>query len=513
MTILHVRTHHVRHRSVGSAADRPAGIDVAAALERADLPETNGLWFIDRIALHVCARDSVGDRASADLLAGEVARALRAVLNGDRSQGGVRWFPDRTDYLAHWLTDLSTGHAGERWEYATLGAGDFSSALRERSQAEPGAVRAALRSLPDAEIDRMIELLTPSDAAVIVHAVGTGAGSVDRVALAGVVSQLWRAARLPHDPRRATLAVLLQLSTPDHPPNPASAGAIRDLVMLCAALRQCDPAGRGALLAAARTADARTLAALGHHELAAAWASWPDADRRAAVAVLAADTATFAPQPERTRLGGLFLLLPLLAELPLVAATEGWPVVSAGDREHRADAAALIGGLAIGAVLGVGVDVLDDPWALLALGLPRDIGRHVVAWSNRVTELETGLFATCFVASIKCREAATTGDLTDPSLLLDPPLQPRVAHVVRVAAAVLARELSHRLPGQAHSGLDYLRRNVLRCGARVGADHAAIVVELDPPPLAVLLSLTGMDRRRFTLPATGERPWVLTRRS
>ncbi|MFC6705776.1 hypothetical protein [Flexivirga alba] len=121
-------------------------------------------------------------------------------------------------------------------------------------------------------------------------------------------------------------------------------------------------------------------------------------------------------------------------------------------------------------------------------------------------------FSRRFAALVEHRELSVSGDLTEPSLLLDPPLASPTAGALRVAAAVLLRELSHRLPGQAHAGVGHLRRNVLASGATVRAAPEAVVVELDPPPLGVLLSLAGLSRRRFTLPATGERPWVLTQR-
>lgn len=515
MTLLHVRTHHLHVRTIGGAAETGgAQLAVAAALERVHLPEPDGLWFLDRVDARVCVQDDLGGRSGVDLLAREIARAVRAVLDGERGQDGVRWFPDRVTYLVHWVTDLSTGHAREHWEYAQLGTGDFSPVLRERAEAEPGALLAALRSVPDAELDRMLLLLTPADAAAIVHAVAIGTGATDRVALVRGAAQLSRAGRLPSDSRRATLAVLLHAAGPDDPPEPGSAAAARDLGLLCAALRECDPARRGGLLTATRSADADALAALGHGALAAALAAWSDADRNAALAALApAAAANTGPDPERTPLGGLFLLLPLVAELPLAQATAGWPDASGGDTAPGADAAALTGALAIGAVLGVGIDVLADQWVRLALGLPPDIARHAVAWSNRLTVAESDRFTERFAAAVEYRELALTGDLTEPSLLLDPPLSPHVARAVRVAAGVLARELSHRLPGQARAGLGHLRRNVLAGSATVRADDAEIVVELDAPPLAVLLSLTGMNRRRFTLPATGDRPWVLTQRS
>lgn len=504
MTLLHVRSHHLHLRSIG---DPGAGrdIDVAAALARTDLPDPDGLWFIDRLDARACGRADFGGRTVAELLARQIAHAVRDTLDGGPGQDGVRWFPDRATYLAQWLLDLSHGQAGKHWEYAQFDNLAFSPALRERAGAEPACVLAALRSLPGAELDRMLGLLAPADAASVVHALAAGSRPADRRELARTTASLWRAGRLPRDPRTATLAVLLALDAA--PPGPDDATAARDLALLCAALRDRDPAGRDRLLAAVRAADVRALAASGQSALAAAFAGWSRSDLADAVTALAADRpGERGPAPDRTTLGGAFLLLPLLAELPLADATSEWP------DPPGADAAALTGALATGAVLGVGPDVLADPWTRLALGLPADVAEHTVGWSGRVTRRDADRFVRRFATLVEHRRPAVTGDLGDRSLLLDPPLAAPLAEAVRVAAGVLVRELSHRLPGQAHAGIDHLRRNVLTFGATVRVDDDAITVQLDPPPLGVLLSLTGMNRRRFTMPATGERPWLLTQR-
>ena len=68
-----------------------------------------------------------------------------------------------------------------------------------------------------------------------------------------------------------------------------------------------------------------------------------------------------------TTLGGIFLLLPLLAELPLADATKGWPAL----REVSAEQ--VVSALSITGVLGPdrAARALADPWLRLALGLPQ----------------------------------------------------------------------------------------------------------------------------------------------
>jgi len=337
-----------------------------------------------------------------------------------------------------------------------------------------------------------------------VQAICSGTGLLGSGRLADLAADLQAQARLPRDPRRATLAIVVHSGEPA--PSPADAATARDLAVLARALRECDPALRPRLAAAVRAADARDLAALGHEQFAVVLARWSGPDRDAALAALVPDTEPGA-DPEHTRLGGLFLLLPLLAELPLAQACAGWPAVDDVVPEQ------LVAALTLGAALGVGTAVLADPWARLALALPPAVETAVVAWSRAVTTEHADGFTAALAPLVQHRELATAGDLAEPSLLLDPPLAVDAAEAVRVAAGLLLRELSHRLPGMALAGVDHLRRNALALDARVDADETAIRVELGSAPLQVLLSLTGMNRRRFTLPATGDRPWVLTSRS
>ncbi len=89
---------------------------------------------------------------------------------------------------------------------------------------------------------------------------------------------------------------------------------------------------------------------------------------------------------------------------------------------------------------------------------------------------------------------------------------------MELAARTLLAELAVRLPGMAGSTPEYLRRNLLDLAATVRVEPDRFVVELTDPPLHLLLSLTGMNRRRFRLETTGDtgdtggRVWVLAPR-
>jgi hypothetical protein len=91
-------------------------------------------------------------------------------------------------------------------------------------------------------------------------------------------------------------------------------------------------------------------------------------------------------------------------------------------------------------------------------------------------------------------------------------LVPAVRDMVMIAAQTLGRELAWRLPGFSTSTLPYLWDNFLTFAAEISFEPRQIIVHVGDPPLHLVLSLAGLNRRRFHLDTTGEREWVLTQR-
>jgi hypothetical protein len=89
-------------------------------------------------------------------------------------------------------------------------------------------------------------------------------------------------------------------------------------------------------------------------------------------------------------------------------------------------------------------------------------------------------------------------------------LPPAVRDMVMIAAQTLGRELAWRLPGFSTSTLPYLWDNFLSFAAEISFEPRQIVVHVSDPPLHLVLSLAGLNRRHFHLDATGAREWVMT---
>ncbi|ACZ30963.1 hypothetical protein Xcel_1944 [Xylanimonas cellulosilytica DSM 15894] len=514
MSTLRVRHHTQRRRLVGGArGPTPAESSrwFRAGLEPYE-PTGDGVWLIRRLEVRTVVPSSESASAGGRRLAAAVARAVDDVVAAGPNPPDVLWFPDRAAYLAQWVLDLVRGCADGRWEYHGLTGGSPSGALHDVATAEPSVLLAALLSCGHSQLDEVVERIDPVDAAAIAHALATGSGAMDVRELAGVVRGLGEAGRLPAEVRQATLAVVLALARGDAV-SPTAAACARDLVVVAGALAGRPALERAALARALAEGDWRTAAWAGASEAVAALVPWDPGNRRAAVAELAPREPAVNPDPgteHASRFGGIYLLLPLLAELPLREATRGWPPLGAvlPDRIVAAVAiACVIGHARAGAVLA-------DPGLQLALGLDGTGDDELAAWADGVTVAQRAALRAAFEPVLARRAPAIDADLADPGLLPTRLVGTRFASTARVAGAALLRELSFRLPGMAAAGADHLRRNVLAFEAtvRVGDDDEPVVVLLGHPPLGLLLNLTGMDRCRFRLEATGEREWVLTRR-
>lgn len=594
---LTVHRHAARYRLTGAAPavtrstlDRALGQELStaldAALAAAALPE--GCWLVRRLDARICVAPGWSPGRVAAELAREVARALTTALGADADRGDVLWFPDRAALLGRYLTDLCAHRAAGRWEYAQFAAcSGPSAAVLALADTEPAELLRALTGLPEEDRHAVLSRLEPGAAATVLRrlAATDPPGPDPAGEVVAALTRLLAGSRLPRTGRAAALALYVEAAARGLRPTALLAARARELAGLVTLLR-ARPAA--AALAVAR-GDWSALGAAGA-AAAAALAGWPSEPRRAAARALLADASggpvgTPPSGTVHTPLGGMFLLLPLLEELPWEAATRTWPGLDGVPAGHLARFLALI------AALGRhrAATAAQDGVLRLALGIPPTVDAAAVsAWSARVSAADAAAFRRACVAAHRAdgrvngsvavsaagervlavdaarglwlaaapaapravRALADTvgADLagapavsgTEPWIAaclpaarqapVDPhpprrladqlayatvgrpfALSPPLGEAVTLAGQALLRDLAWRLPGFSRSTLPYLSANVLSCEASVDLGEE-IVVHLGAPPLHVVVALAGLDRRRFRLPATGERTWTLTPR-
>jgi hypothetical protein len=504
-TSLRIRRHVSRLRATDrSSAVSPdvVGAGLADALRAAAPADRGGVWLIRRLDVHAAVAAGAGPREIAGSLAAALVRELDQTMEAGAKDADVRWYPDRAAFLVQWLVDLPVGRVLRRWEYAGFAAESPSAAIRVRAEAEPDQLLQALRRLAPADLDELVALLSPPDAAAVASSLACGPGSARAGELASTAAQLTATGRLPRDPRRATLLVLVShVGSPGIP----DAALARDITDVLLGLQACPWADRDALLAALQSGDWATATRLGATTAVTALARWLAGTRAEALHEIGQASATSRASTSGrgyTRFGGQFLLLPLLAELPLAEATSGWPALE-GTRPD-----AVLGALAVVGVLGTDL-VLADPYFRVATGLPDCTRGDLARWTDDVGAPRLSTLRRTLDDVLHRRADGVRADLDDPDLLVAG-LPQRTAATIRTTSSALLRELAYRLPGMATASVAHVRRNVLTLDAHVTLDDERIVVELGHPPLNLLLSLTGMNRRSFTLPSTGDRPWIVT---
>jgi hypothetical protein len=500
--VFHMRTPN---RYAVAAPDAVAR-DLVDALHTAAAVDRGGVWLVRRLDVHAAVASGTTVRATASSLAVALVRELDRILDAGPDAADVRWYPNRAAFLEQWLVDLSAGTTAAAWEYRGFTADTAAAAIRLRAEAEPVNVWKALRQLPAADLDAVLGLLAAADASAVVHSVATGH---DTRAVAGLVESATRLASSGRFPQRAQHATLLLLLSDDaQPRQPGSRDANRasEVARVFVALRSCAWHDRSPLLRALRDGDWGTATRLGTTGAVAALAGWPTQVRIDAMTeLLRASSPRAAATPTGyIDLGGQFVLLPLLEEVPLAAATSDWPAL------YDTPPHVLLGALATIGVLGSPL-VLTDPYFRLGTGLPQYPFADVARWIEGVNAARLTAMSDALTEVMRRRAHEVPADRSDSELLV-PGLPRAAADAVRVASSTLLRELSYRLPGMATASVAHLRRNLLAFDAYVTVDDERVLVQLGSPPLNLLLSLTGMNRRSYMLPATGSRPWIITTR-
>jgi hypothetical protein len=368
---------------------------LGAMLSRMFSDSDAGVWLIRRLPIdldvNVAWEREALRRALAERVAGALADTIRSGADGQN----VLWFPDRAAYLASFLSDRADGR-GEQWYYepfAGLRPLAVSAALRTAVCDEPQTGASALLRLGPDALRRVLAALNVQDAGRVLEVLAGDAPAGDPARCLESAWTAWQGLlRTPLDGADARDALRLYLVS--------SAGGTAGPALRAAALALVRLTRR---LDAARPEEgARLLSALAGDDLAALYLATATADAEALAPLRlappewlrevgqvllarrrpAAAAAPAAPGPIDTPFGGAFLLLPLLDELPLAEATDGWP--DAGDTPPAVLARFLVLIKSFGS--GWAAAAFWDPLLRDLLGISPAVGAETLrGWQARLT--------------------------------------------------------------------------------------------------------------------------------
>ncbi len=583
----------------------------------------SSFWLIRSLDVELDVNIAWDQEQLARAFASRIARSLATSVQGGSDGENTLWFPNRAAYLARFLTDLAERRAWGKWCYEGfegLRSLPLSAALRSVVCEQPATSREALRLLHPFELDNLFRALSAQDARRILDRFAETDASGDDLGCFQAVWSIWtfqagedwsNALRLYLDAGRENVGGL----------------SLRAAALALLRLQRRLSNGKASLITILTSGDIAALyesVGASDAELLAPLMRCPSEWIREVSAQLlarntdsvAAETAA-SPGPRHTVFGGLFLLLPLIDELPLEEATHGWPdtedvsavalarflllIKSCGQsRAHQVFNDFLLRDL-LGIPPAFSVDALADwqkavsashiqlflkileTWhaergamrgetLILTLvsssalsqgrGSPailidaaRGFWLSVTDYSTRNPKRLLGSLGHFFsgdtldnaillcdpalleslnaafpdrqvlsladpavsklageddaVADILARLDKLPDDLDYLSLPKSWRISPAFDRALSVGAQGLLRSFAWRLPGFARSNLPYLYSNFLDFAGSMEEEPARRVVRLGRPPLHLILNMTGMESKIYTLSWLDERPFAL----
>jgi hypothetical protein len=477
---------------------------------------------------------SLDSNALAKQWAARIAAGIAAWLRPEARTSMVR-FPDQTHYLARFLVDTASGHAAQVWYYKRWqGLAPLSAAAQLRTALieEPLHGMAALATLPPLELAAVLTALGSREARRVGEAVvATGARgdeleSVARALAALVPSWLPIAASLPSAWQAGLVLVVRALA----------GRALQDIHVRTAVEVAV------AVAAVARGQDAAPsptaiLDGAGIPSQAALLALTSEA-RRALLAPLGATAAQpmAAPASWYTRLGGLLLLLPRIAELPLDelfgpdAGLARLAILSRAAGPHRDD---VLDDPLWKHLCGVDPDADVDNWFPSAECLARAMWQRSALSAQRLSAIATryeqpllviasepggewlavapltrdlrgGLRASSTIdvdgLELSSNIRLATGHAAANMLAwLAPDLASPADVALALAAQHVLRAFARRLPGFAESSPRFLYDSFLDFDATIIASEDTFHCRVGRPRLAALFGLTGALRGRLPI--------------
>jgi hypothetical protein len=470
--------------ALGAASGRAARVraelhdalesDLAPALAPfADGIDDGSVLFIERLDVEAVSGNCAHVDAVVRVLAGRIARAVTAEIDGGR---GVR-FRDREDFVAAFLVALADGSAWSQWwfeEFDGLRPLSTSNALRTVVLREDHEGLRALGRLTTNAARQIIDALQPADAARIVAAMRARADDRRLPAM-----QLWKMAAdldgaIDAQPRRWLAALLACERELSGGAGEASVRALQGMRLLRSVAFSGDRLSAKSELDRPREALFMLASRCG---VPLDWiGELTDSDARGILAEILEATPQ-APDRERhwTSDGGAFLLMARLARLDWFHRWRGL----LDDADARALALAIV---ATALAPAEAKRIAREP-ALLRAFHVEDISGLL---RRRRCAQALALIGVCPERVRRRAHGAIVGG--------------KAGMLLTGAARVLLDEFATRLPGLAGSTPDYLRANLLNLGASVEMGDGVVQVTLGPAPLDVLLTLAGCKRSSIALP-------------
>jgi hypothetical protein len=457
-------------------------------------PADKSVWVIDELNVDFLMDVSAAPPEElAEFWAAQIAQSLFRTFSAGPDGEHVIRYKNRSEYLARFLRDLADGRAWGQWYYSqfeTLRSLPTNAAMREALFREPDEAESTLLHLYQAgQLNSIAGFLSAFDQRLLVELCSPEETTPSGACFSAVLNA-WK----DLGPRRQALDLELYAQMRSSHPQLSAAEVRSSITHLSVIARWIELPQFNTLASALRAGDLdRAMKLLPPQEqdtllflysLSAAEPAW--------IGTLSSldnpdDSVLITEQPPllnagvshfRSSLGGLFLLLPGLAENKELVSIFG------GEEDK------ILRYLLLLACCGLHPeDVTNDPALLLAAGL--DSAPEPAA-----------LRSTQLPAALDQYEFATNEQDFQPfqTHLSQLHFNDRVCAQLAKSAALLTKLLAQRLPGLGNSSPGFLWRNVVSGDTWFTSGQGKILVELSDRPLEIVMRMAGFHELILHLP-------------
>lgn len=393
---------------VSEVAEKLLPSALGAMLHRAFSETDQSLWFINRLDVVADVNVAWEPHQLGHCLAVRTAQSLCAELAAAANGGNVIRFSSPAEYLAAFLTALAQGRAWNNWYYdsfdglrmlptsaalRTAVCRDVSTGLVALHLLQPAALKGILLQLTDADAERIFQTFA--------NELDASEDDSDFDHLETLLANLQKILLEEWSDEKASLLLYIEVSRERGLEGRyALAQAMRAIVVLSRCLNRSSGSQRDRLLNTLRLANGDIASLYQTVGPAAAERMTPLLSLRNSSLLKILDVVSDRPKSfyqeeaslalRDTRFGGVFFLLPLIDQLPLSEATEGWPDADGAGAE------AMIRWLILLKCFGKNRSfaAARDPLIQELASLPPDsLSRERVhEWQRRITPNSLGLF-------------------------------------------------------------------------------------------------------------------------
>lgn len=450
------------------------------------VPNAEGITIIQRLHVDLDIDIAAPEDHVARAWASQIAAALSSAI-GVHGSGSVM-YKTRAALLADYIQCVAAGHSLQDWRFRRfegLKLLPASQALRTIICDDPQAGMDALLHLSDRDRHAVLSAASENDAARILSALASS-GSDTSAPLPAFVD-VFEELRIysPSESWLHRLSLRLYLAGMGNA-GVAAAGLCRAIVSLAALGSQLSEASVSRLAKAISDGSVSRLyeiAGAARGDLLTPLLGCKQEHLFRILTPLRQDTVN--PDVPYTSFGGIFLLLPILAELDFEAPAllRLWIALHClgHDRAHV---------------------VFRDSLLQSFLGVQADC-EEFLHWQRSFPQARAAELAALAERSSIVRGNHTFRHHTDGGYLCLPRAfrsSIRKDRTVARISRLVLRGLAWRLPGFSQSSFPHLFSNFLDFGASIEEDDSRVAVRTGSPPLQLLLNLTGQSRQTYTLP-------------